>query len=258
VGGTETERAYALQVIEAGPWEIETVEAPYFRPVVVEIAQPTRPGENVLGTVYGDGRMVVAAGMDLLLFGEIVAHEWAHLHYFGRSAEFMDAWVAAAGSEADWYVWARSPAEQFAECAKMLWPSSYLYCPTPRTALRWWSAEELWAFMHVYDPAFSDLGHDQELCDAAAGLKEARILRGYDDGTLGASQPVLRRHVALVCRRAAIACSMVAFDYRPASRADVRDAVPQLDWDSERWGEAITRGQLVRLIWREMQGGSDG
>ena len=77
-----------------------------------------------------------------------------------------------------------------------------------------------------------------------------RILQGYLDGTLGPYQPLLRRHVALICERARLECALSVYDYTPATRADVRDSILGLTWLEERWEEGITRGQLARLIWR--------
>jgi len=99
--------------------------------------------------------------------------------------------------------------------------------------------------------AFWDLaGEDDELLLAANYAKAAGIIVGYEDGSLGPYQPLLKRHVALVCERAGLTCSLSPDDYTPALRSDVRDSIPGLTWLDERWDEPVTRGQLVRLIWR--------
>jgi hypothetical protein len=114
---------------------------------------------------------------------------------------------------------------------------------------------EAWQFLLIFrwgtENRFTDLDNeDYELKAAAGYLFYHGILQGYLDGTLGPYQPLLRRHVALICERAGLECALSVYDYTPATRADVRDGIPGLTWLEERWEEGITRGQLARLIWR--------
>lgn len=99
---------------------------------------------------------------------------------------------------------------------------------------------------------FIDLDHvDEELREAAGYAWLIGAVRGYPDRTLRPETALLRRHVALVCERLGLLCSFAADDYRVALRGDVRDAIPGLEWREERWDEPLTRGQLVRLIYRK-------
>jgi hypothetical protein len=146
------------------------------------------------------------------------------------------------------------PAENFAECMKVaLFPHEYLSLTYPRTNLNVISPEDTREFVDLWRwqrNTFADLNaEDDELRAAAGYLREKGVIEGYLDGTFGAYQPLLRRHVTLICQRAGLPAPDWIEDYTPATRADVRDAIP-LTWLEERWGEGITRGQLARLLWR--------
>jgi hypothetical protein len=66
--------------------------------------------------------------------------------------------------------------------------------------------------------------------------------------------PLLRRHVALICLRSGLIAPDWTEDYAPATRADVRDAISGLTgWKA--LGRGLTRGQLLRLVYRARLGG---
>lgn len=78
-------------------------------------------------------------------------------------------------------------------------------------------------------------------------------LRGYPDGTFKPWSTLTKRHVSLVAGRLGLVTDpRVDFnhDYSPATRGWVRDFIPGLKWDSERWDETLTRYQFVLLLAR--------
>ncbi len=262
-GGTAEQQAYVLEVIEAGPWAVGQVEAPFFQEAEVIFLEDNPPWWKKGGTIsaYGianmDGSIEVyselAPGYDGLL-GEVMAHEWCHLFWFGRSSEFVEAWIeeTTGGQPYDWSVFERSPVENFAECAKFLWDDKYIANTAPTTELRVWTPLEVRQFIADHDPIFPDIGgSDLELYEATAYLKYAGIMGGYTDGMFRPYSSLLKRHVALICGRMGIETPAGwENDYSPATRGDVRDNIAGLTWLEERWDEGITRGQLARLLWR--------
>jgi len=169
--------------------------------------------------------------------------------------------MVSDGSEfPDWY---HSPPEHFAESMRVALfhekhslhdyvRTSLVYIPTAdcREFLYYW----LWG---SYCGFIDTEAEDDELKAAAGYLYNCAVLEGYDDHSLGQYKPLLKRHIALICQRAAETIGLGwtvpdwLGDYSEATRADVRDNIPGLAWNEERWGEGITRGQLFRLLWRE-------
>ena len=80
-------------------------------------------------------------------------------------------------------------------------------------------------------------------------------LLGYKNGTLGYGEYVIHRHIWAISMRAGLNAGHFEWqdDYTPITRGEVRDAIPGLEWDSDRWGEPLLRGQLVRLLGRTLQ-----
>lgn len=98
---------------------------------------------------------------------------------------------------------------------------------------------------------FTDVSRsDAELWAAAAYVKSVGYFQGYN-GALGCWQPMTRRHVALVLKRAGLGSRPNwEQDYRPATRGEVMAAFPGLEWKEGRTGERILRSQVVRLLYR--------
>jgi hypothetical protein len=190
-------------------------------------------------------------------YGEIAAHEWSHQIWYAMGPVWKHKWTALCTEGIEGYdstAWYTMPAENFAECMKVaLFPHEYLSLTYPRTHLNVISPEDTREFVDLWRwqrNTFADLNaEDDELRAAAGYLREKGVIEGYRDGTFGVYQPLLRRHVTLICQRAGLPAPDWIEDYTPATRADVRDAIP-LTWLEERWGEGITRGQLARLLWR--------
>ena len=268
-GGTDGQRAYAQEVIESCrldyQWidarveEVDLLISEHYDPYWEFIDHD--PLRGVAGLAWW-GNIVVHAGYPPgynSFFGEIVAHEWCHQIWFGMPSRWTSKWVDLCTEGIDIYDyddWYTMPAENFAECARIaLFDPAYQYHQFPRTELNNIPAEATRHFLTLYrwamESPFTDLRQEDDELQAAAGyLYYHGILQGYLDGTLGPYQPLLRRHVALICERAGLECALSVYDYTPATRADVRDSILGLTWLEERWEEGITRGQLARLIWR--------
>ncbi|GAB4247718.1 MAG: hypothetical protein Kow00129_08290 [Thermoleophilia bacterium] len=92
---------------------------------------------------------------------------------------------------------------------------------------------------------------DLELWEAAKYVKSKGYFRGYASGALGCWDPMTRRHVALLLKRAGLG-SRPSWeqDYRPATRGEVMQAFPGLEWKSGRTTEKLLRSQMVRLLYR--------
>jgi len=100
---------------------------------------------------------------------------------------------------------------------------------------------------------FADVDRsDAELYAAACYVKDEGIFEGYANGYLGPWDPMTHRQVALILERTGkTAPGSWLGDYGPASRGEVMDAFPGLEWnDPQRRDEPIVRSQLVRLIYR--------
>lgn len=150
-----------------------------------------------------------------------------------------------------------NPAESYAEHARMYaWPSEYYATEGIRSNLSTLTHDEWWKWRNQaaerpMPRPFLDVirSDDEELWQAAWYTKDEGLLEGYEDGTLGPYEPLLRRHVALVAERAGLDAPPWTMDYTPATRGEVRD-VFDFEWKEERWNELLLRSQLLRLIWR--------
>jgi hypothetical protein len=75
------------------------------------------------------------------------------------------------------------------------------------------------------------------------------IFEGYPDGTIRPWEPLTRRHVALVQHRLGHSVdSKLLKDYSPATRAWTKEVFPNLQWNSEKWEEPLTRFQVIVLL----------
>lgn len=265
-GGSEAQRAYAQEVIEScwldyawADGRVDEVD------VVIEEHHEPYWEQDVLFSAAGLawwGNIRIHAGYTPgpgSYFGEIVAHEWAHQIWFAMPYKWILAWtdLCTEGHEGydpgNWYT---MPAENFAECARVaLFDRSFYYNAAARTNLNRVSVEDTREFVESYrwgvEHPFTDLSDEDIELEAAAGyLYHEGIIEGYDDKTVGPYQPLLKRHVALICERMGIACAFSLNDWGAALRGDVRDAIPGLAWNEERWDEPIIRGQLLRLMYR--------
>lgn len=259
-GGTEDQRAYTQEVIEAcsldWQWSDERMGG-------VDVAlephhEPYWDIEALTAGLAWPGYICADSRYTGRTLGEIVSHEWSHQIWYGVPAGMRSEWKAMVGpgDSSSWYT---SPAEAFAECMRVaLWPSDYWFTDYPRTNLAAPSVDYCRDFIALYrwsvECPFLDLSsEDTELRAAAGKLSHDGIILGYTDGTFGAYQPLLKRHVALIAERSGLNCALGVNDYTPALRSDVRDAIPGLTWLEERWDEPLTRSQLARLLWRHYE-----
>lgn len=268
-GGSEVQRAYAQEVIESCwldyTWadarvdEVDVVIEEHHDPYWDYLSSD--PLFGAAGLAWWGNIRIHAAYVPgpSSYFGEIVAHEWSHQIWFAMPYKWTRAWteLCTEGHEGyDPHNWYTMPAENFAECARVaLFDAEYIHYSYPRTNLNQISTEDTREFITTYrwgvEHPFTDLtDEDIELEGAAGYLYHAGIIEGYDDNTVGPYQPLLKRHVALICERMGIACAFSTGDWGAALRGDVRDAIPGLSWNEERWTEPITRGQLLRLMYR--------
>lgn len=83
-------------------------------------------------------------------------------------------------------------------------------------------------------------------------VKNANLMIGYQDGTFGVWDPLLKRQVYLIAKRAGLSPLPEQWinDYSIAIRDEVRKVWPYLNWNSERWDEQFLRSQFARLIGR--------
>lgn len=283
-GGTDAQRAYVQEVLDNGPWTVERVDETWADGVRILILDHNDPywyppqnatvlwdanGDVIAwGVAWTDGTLQIYSALQpgyKQFLGEVVAHEWSHMFWYGQLAAFKQEWRAEATAGVPGYDgnnWLQSPAENFAESAKLLWDSRYLYLDYSRTDLKQWMPDETRAFIARYEPVsppppppppiiFSDVDRgDAELYGATAYLRERGIILGYEDGTFRPGGLLLKRHVAFICERAGLVVPGWINNWGPATRGEVRDFIPGLTWDSERWDESVTRGQLARLLWR--------
>jgi hypothetical protein len=269
-GGTEQQRAFAQEVIESCSLDYAVIDArldeidlliedhhePYWEHLD-QFSDGVTAGLASPGNIWVHS--IYEPGYDTY-FGEIVAHEWCHQIWYSMSYEWREKWTArclegvnVGDFQEGWYT---IPAENFAECARVaLFDLRYYKNDYARTWLNYIEPAETRQFIAYWrwglENHFTDLAAEDDELKAAAGyLSYGGTVVGYEDGSLGPYQPLLKRHVALICERAGLACSLSVDDYTPALRSDVRDSIPNLTWLDERWDEPVTRGQLVRLIWR--------
>jgi hypothetical protein len=264
-GGTDRQNAYAREVIESCWLDWDLIDAKVGRVDLVfeEHHDPYwELSPEVFHGVYGlawRGNISVRMDTPANFLGEVISHEWCHQIWFAMRTDWREAWadMATEGiTDYDPHAWYTMPAENFAECLRVaLFPSEYQMNKAPRTALNVISTEDTRTFVDMWRWAdlspFRDLiGEDFELRAAGGYLYSQGIIQGYEDSTVGPYFPLLKRHVALVAERSGLPCALAVDDYDPATRADVRDAIPGLTWLEERWDEPITRGQLMRLLYR--------
>jgi len=110
-------------------------------------------------------------------------------------------------------------------------------------------------------PDVSPITEDFEIYHAAWFARHKSLMQGYPDGLLRPYRNLLKRHVWLICDRAKNMGYPIGsppaswyYSYSNATRGEVREAVPGLDWDSDRVEEVLTRSQLLRLILRKHDG----
>lgn len=256
-GGTEEQRACVREVIESCYLDYQWTEARLGEVDVSIEDLGTRaaglawPRRISIHEVYEPGFST--------WFGEIVAHEWCHQIWYTIPLAWRSDWysICTADATPDSHEWLRKPSENFAECMRVaLFDPRYYVGDEPRTNLVKVPPEECWEYLTAWrcaadSPFYDELFlEDTELQAAAGYLSSGGIMQGYTDGTFGAYQPLLKRHVALICARAGLEVPDWLDDYTPATRADTAAAIPGLVWLEERMDEGITRSQLARLIWR--------
>lgn len=252
IGGTPEQQSTVESTIESCAVDYRIVDA-HFDPTIRFC-----PLFGVAGNSWLDGSIDLRDDLTGPYLAMVAAHEWSHAIYRMMPPQLWALWEDWCGP-ADYRVWTENPREAFAECARLaLFPVDQT-ATRPLTALVATpaDAEELVYLWRLIEASpFTDLGsEDAELQAAAASLAQEGIMQGYADGSFGAYQPLLKRHVALICQRAGLPAPGWLEDYTPATRGDVRDCVPGLTWLEERWDEGITRGQLARLIYRARYGG---
>jgi hypothetical protein len=213
----------------------------------------------------------------LVWLGNGATTEWKHRVVEGFSPP---------PNPADWYQnYVESHAEQLR--VAMFPPTMYL-SQSPRTELNILGNEAVLAFHHKYidgppptttttlppsppttappattttttytppprgDPFPDVTSVDAELWAAAWWAKDTGIFLGYPNGHLEPGLSVTYRALALTVARAmGQQHPEWEDDYRVVPRGVVWDTVPSFTWDSDRWGEPLTRGQLLRLFYRD-------
>ena len=259
-GGTDYQRAHTRDVIESCVIDYRVVDEALGE-VEVIIEPHHEPYWEVLHDVWGlawYANIRIRADVPAGSLGEVASHEWCHQIWFAMPYERRQEWVALCteGIDYDSSNWYQNPAENFAECARVaLFPSEYLLYTEPRTMLHKISPAETYAWIELWrwshEQPFTDLASEDEELRAAAGYLSPHIIHGYTDGTFGPYQPLLKRHVALICERSGLDAPDWFDDYEPALRSDVADAIPGLTWLEERWDQTLTRSQLARLVYRK-------
>ncbi|OFW61265.1 MAG: hypothetical protein A2133_11300 [Actinobacteria bacterium RBG_16_64_13] len=263
-GGTNAQRAHVDQVIKAcALWYANTdSELRALGPVKVVFAQMDGvSGYSKPGVIYINSSLQPGEALS-----ELVAHEWSHQIWYSLGPKWWQKWsqVSGAGSFAGAGAWRQDPAENFAECAKIaLWSSEYslrdyavtdLAVTDPGT-LRDWLALARYANKCPFadlGPSVMPTSSSQDELAAAAGYVYAQgIMQGVSDTAFRADAPLTRRQLATICERAGLSCPVAwRYDFGAATRGEVRDTVAGLTWNGESWSEAITRGQMARLVWR--------
>jgi len=193
---------------------------------------------------------------------ELVLHEFLHQIWFLMDDSYRSEWVEMCWEGRERVAvmpWNARPAEVFAECGRLaIFAPKYSYRKEPFVATDIVNAPTEDATRNFIECWFWDVQcvhldlatSDHELRAATAYLAARGVMQGYTDGRFGPYDPLLCRHVALVCQRMGLTVPPWMDDYTPATRAMVRDNISGLKWDSERWDEPITRSQLARLMWR--------
>lgn len=204
-----------------------------------------------------------------LAIQEVIAHEWGHLiTYRDTSAERTD-WINNYATvnlppgtpvNPSPYNWYYDTDENFAENFKCaMFPgatSSYTYM-YPRDNLRNVPCNKTaeFAFAFMGDRIYTDVAaEDNELQGAVGYLNQEGIMVGTTSTTFSPYNNLLRRHVKIICDRMGLPCSFSENDYTPATRGEVDQAIPNLNWNPYPVTNPtglITRGQFARLMWRE-------
>lgn len=227
----------------------------------------------VMGVAYYPSGDVYlnAAVTDPARLRQLMAHEAAHARVMfvllSRYEPLTDhyqtppvlAWkeiVAPHFTPEDWAAvteWHLNPIEAHAEWHRCIYlEPQYQQDLWPRTGLAFGDGEQVREFHWRWckTPPYYDVpSADTELC-AALYWRFGVIWQGYPDNTFRPHAPLLKRHVALICQRAGLTSPPWDAEYSPATRGEVREALPGFTWLEARWAEGITRSQLARLIWR--------
>lgn len=253
-GGTAEQRAYVQEVLAAS-W----VELPLDG---ITIQLRAGMGEGNPGITVGVKVSIaddIGCGYGSLL-GEVTAHELGHVDYAFWPLCAKQAWQELVGSDSriawTYQQWLTNPAEAWAECSKCLWPARYLVWNYPRTCLTVPVGDGVRAFRSQWVTNRNDDFTDQPWLDlegwrAVGWCADQGLFCGYPDGTFRAFDTLTRRHVALIAERAGL-CTPAGWtgDYSAALRGDVRQQWPDMDFLNEDWGQALTRVQFARLLWR--------
>lgn len=278
-GGTPTQRAYVRAVVEASQLDIDAIDEHYapdgFKITLAEAWDPFwyKHLNATWGVAYSFGHIVMDSDLtEEYYLGETTGHELAHLDWYTLGIEAWVAWRILVGP-GDPSIWLMSPAESYAEHARLYaWAPKWYTSENIRSDLptltygEWWSwrdqqdevpvptttttAPPVTTTTTVQGNPFPDVNHsDEELWQAAWFARNEGLIMGFSDGRLGAFEPLLRRHVALVAGRAGVDVFDWVTDYGPATRGEVRDTF-KFEWKEERWDEPLLRSQLLRLLWR--------
>lgn len=273
-GGSETELTLTPEHLPywgdgiGGWYQTASPEIPF----TFEVAQ------NTVGVAYWpSGRIYIDSRITSPeLLREVAMHEAAHsrvmfVWFWNRpdggsiyDCYALEAWrdlIGTQGNLNDWYL---SPVESHAEWFRVTYLDPGLQLnPEARTNLPAppGGTADVLSFHNTWCPPpapalpWSDIpADDQELVAAAPWAYENGIFQGYGDGTFGVSDPVLKRHVALVAERVGLPAPPWFGDYSTATRGDVAAGIPGLTWFEERWDEPLTRSQLLRLVYRAREG----
>lgn len=238
---------------------------------------------GVIGvSYYPSGQIFIKAGQSTPWLREVAIHEAAHTRVMFRWFDLTPAgvgiyetpallaWEAltSVGSYNNWYY---NPVEHHAEWFRITYyPPNLQATPTARTVLVAPpnGVEDVIAFHNTWCPkegepqppaslpAWPDIpADDAELVAASIWAHGWGIFEGYEDGTFGPWNSMVRRHVCLVSGRLGYYPPEWMNDYTVATRGEVRDNIPNLKWEEERWEEPITRSQLLRLMYRSWEAG---
>ena len=254
-GGTPEQRAWAWEVMRASDLHMQTIDAEIGIEVIfAEHWDPyweVAPLPMTVGLAYLNGKVVVDSTYEMGFgtFGsEILTHEYSHLDWFTMDRHKRQDWGDMIGGDAgDWY---HNRAESYAEHARVYsWTDEYYVTAGIRSKLPQLTREEWLDWRYGTPELFPDVDRtDEELWEAARWAKDNGIIQGYEDGTLGPYDTLLRRHVSLIVERTGGDSGWSS--YAPATRGEVRDAIPGLEWLEARWDETLERSQLLRLLWR--------
>ena len=233
---------------------------------------------------YPSCRIYIRAGLEESWLREVTMHEAAHTRVMFRwfdlrpegvsvyESPALLAWqqLTSAGTPGTWYY---DPVEHHAEWFRITYSPPYKQSnPKARTFLaapprgvadviafhKTWCPAPEEPQPPVPEPPWPDIPTDDyELVAASIWAHGWGIFVGYEDGNFGPWNEMLKRHVYLVSARCGYVPPAWSSDYDVATRADVRDNIPNLKWEEERWEEPITRSQLMRLMFRSWVTGGE-